>query len=1462
MEAYKSLAARIRSLYFLGTPHRGSEFTRTFQGLFKKLPIIQITENIANLDPTSRLLESLNNEFPQVARDVELRSFWETEPSFTLGKHQFVVPKHSACLNYTNEVSDGLNADHRGMCKYDRPTNPNFVKVRNALSSTVERIVQQHSLQNQAVNAATLQLLRDYLGIHEPPEDDLADHEESCLSNDTCSWFTSSKSYRVWRDDDDPEAKMNAETRDMMLIEAQPGAGKSVLASQVISNLQSLDCECSYYFFDSQDRQKSRLSCLLRSLAFQMALISPSIRRSLLELQQSNTMLQMEDDRYVWRKLFIGCIFQHPFDRQHYWVIDGLDECQGASTLLQMFFRMETRINLKVFMTARPVVGIHDEIAAHTNKITHVHLSKIDTLSSIRAYVEARTRNLRLRKEEDRNDLVNSILDNAEGSFLWVKLVLENMSKATGPKEIMEAVKSSPKGMDRLYADTVSELDAEIPEEQKPVLKSVLDWTLCTNPPLTVEELEAAVKLDTGSEIFADKMCDLLRNLIAIDHGNKVRPIHQTARAFLLKPGLASGFVVSSTNAHQRIANVLVRNLQKGLRTLRSTSQIQHWLQRKAGVDYYALQYFSDHIRRAPTNDHTLFLESEQLLTSYGSSWVACIASTGSLSALIRTSQNLRHWLQARVKHTPPLGELARKTARLQQWTVDLVRLVAKFGRHLLESPGAIYTLVPPFLPKESVLSVPKPRPRDIQVIGLNNERWDDRLCSIFYQESICTAVASGYHNFAVGMKTGSVHLYDNNTMQLRKTVHHGAVVKLLKFNETGSMLLSLGFRAAKMWTVPDGTQFWQIAIREPRLAVEFIEDGRTLLSISSQHKLIKQDALTGVTLEVIERRSSLLPDGAEQSRLFRRELQHAEFSAEAEMLATMERERPIKLTDIEDRYDIGVVELEMSEDDDHETSEQPIVGMTFCANIDIALLAVVYRDGILAIFDRDLHLIEKRGDTKGATILAGSPDGQVLAAANVEGVITLYDFEQLTPLHTLHTSSYEHIRSIVFSGDGHRIVDIRDRQANIWAPAALLSRVRDDSDSLSESTLAPTVATSISNGMKDELVDITSAIPLPKSEQIFCGYEDGRVAVHSTRDAGLQKLLHQDSSKQWISKLVWKAEGRILAFLSGTSNVTVSLLAPDLSVEKVLLRKVFLHPVTQLLIQVATDYLRLFVVTTKTISLWSTEGTGAGLHSLTEKSDLSFETEGLWLEDGRDSSSSDEYLTLVESKRIRRYSWSDLQEVDFPNTISFHQRAGDSEDGTGQTEPEIVTTFDRATSLSMGGRPILFLRSVSSRNTMANSSSSSTSIKSSGRKRWILDPSTSTTTPVLNGLTDSSPVTAGSLRASLLPVSHLIEHIIGFRNDGKQLIFLNKALWVCSYDLVPLKSNNFRRPSTDRGVIEYTRHLFIPDDWISSNYSNANRQLLFMLGGVRQDCLIFVKTHEVAVIRQPFLYAEKMQVA
>ncbi len=51
-----------------------------------------------------------------------------------------VVDKVSATLGYPNERTALLNADHRGVCKFDRTSDPNYKTLRNAFSTTIDSI--------------------------------------------------------------------------------------------------------------------------------------------------------------------------------------------------------------------------------------------------------------------------------------------------------------------------------------------------------------------------------------------------------------------------------------------------------------------------------------------------------------------------------------------------------------------------------------------------------------------------------------------------------------------------------------------------------------------------------------------------------------------------------------------------------------------------------------------------------------------------------------------------------------------------------------------------------------------------------------------------------------------------------------------------------------------------------------------------------------------------------------------------------------------------------------------------------------------------------------------------------------------------------------------------------------------------------------------------------------------------
>lgn len=131
----KPLADRVHALYFLGTSHRGSDSARLLKN------ILQITSSsrayVNDIVRGSSALQSINDEFRHYSASVELWSFYETQKLRTGGFSSLIVDSESATLGYREEKHIPMNADHRSICKFDTPSDPNYVLIRNALVSTI-----------------------------------------------------------------------------------------------------------------------------------------------------------------------------------------------------------------------------------------------------------------------------------------------------------------------------------------------------------------------------------------------------------------------------------------------------------------------------------------------------------------------------------------------------------------------------------------------------------------------------------------------------------------------------------------------------------------------------------------------------------------------------------------------------------------------------------------------------------------------------------------------------------------------------------------------------------------------------------------------------------------------------------------------------------------------------------------------------------------------------------------------------------------------------------------------------------------------------------------------------------------------------------------------------------------------------------------------------------------------------
>ncbi|KAF4969328.1 hypothetical protein FSARC_3402 [Fusarium sarcochroum] len=134
-----------KGIVFLGTPHSGSK-SATWGLLATNLAKFALQGSnqrvLRGLTPNSELLEALSEQFRQLLDEgaFSVHSFYETQAMSTLyGIEDVVVPYHSATLgDVKRETIMGINADHRGICKFGSGNDHGYKAVIGAIMDYLE----------------------------------------------------------------------------------------------------------------------------------------------------------------------------------------------------------------------------------------------------------------------------------------------------------------------------------------------------------------------------------------------------------------------------------------------------------------------------------------------------------------------------------------------------------------------------------------------------------------------------------------------------------------------------------------------------------------------------------------------------------------------------------------------------------------------------------------------------------------------------------------------------------------------------------------------------------------------------------------------------------------------------------------------------------------------------------------------------------------------------------------------------------------------------------------------------------------------------------------------------------------------------------------------------------------------------------------------------------------------------
>lgn len=289
-----TFAERIRCVFFLATPHRGSDYAAMLNNILKISGFLSSRKYLADLTTGSTSIELINEDFRKYADDLHIFSFFETLRMSLGVTSGLIVEKESAVLgsDFRTETVQYINANHRDVCKFEGVDDPNYHTVRDSLSAAMDTLLRRPpSGENVMDRTKQLATLQSYLGVKERAEDSHRKVEGSC------QWIEHREDFQHWLSGGDTNPAFYVMT-------AQPGAGKTVLAAHVVSQLKELSLSCAHHFVQSGNDQEQSLAGLLRSIAYQMASANAVFRDALLRLHEDGSTFAMDDARTLWVKIF------------------------------------------------------------------------------------------------------------------------------------------------------------------------------------------------------------------------------------------------------------------------------------------------------------------------------------------------------------------------------------------------------------------------------------------------------------------------------------------------------------------------------------------------------------------------------------------------------------------------------------------------------------------------------------------------------------------------------------------------------------------------------------------------------------------------------------------------------------------------------------------------------------------------------------------------------------------------------------------------------------------------------------------------------------------------------------------------------------------------------------------------------------------------------------------------------
>ena len=561
----------------------------------------------------------------------------------------------------------------------------NAVRQDSNIYNTLEIKSRLEELVNIAKNQekALLQDKKDekcvkHLRLTDPRDDKIRiEQTKGGLLQDSYRWILDNTDFRQWR---------NVQQSRLLWIKGDPGKGKTMLLCGIIDELKKpafSTCLLSFFFCQATDDRINSATAVLRGLIYLLVEEQPSLI-SHVRKKYDHAGRTLFEDRNAWvalSEVFIN-ILQDPSLKNTYLIIDALDECvTGLSQLVSLIIQSSSLSpSIKWIVSSRNWPEGEEQLETARQKVRlSLELNAESVSVAVNNYVEHKVVHLAQRKKYD-DKTQNAVRDylslNANGTFLWVALVCENLEKIKR-WNALAMLKRFPPGLVPLYQRMMQQVCSS---EYADLVKQVIAVIAIVREPITLKELPSFLEIPENIEDdleFLSEIIGLCGSFLTL-RGSTVYFVHQSAKDFVLQQAPTQIFSSGEAEVHYKIffrsLGALSRTLYRDMYNLRTPGfpidQVQRPNPDPLAAVRYSCVYWVEHLREW---DHSNTAKDRNDLGNGGAVdkflrqkylyWLEALSLLGGMSEGVLSINKLGSILQVRYRLLIPsysLGDILK----------------------------------------------------------------------------------------------------------------------------------------------------------------------------------------------------------------------------------------------------------------------------------------------------------------------------------------------------------------------------------------------------------------------------------------------------------------------------------------------------------------------------------------------------------------------------------------------------------------------------------------------------------------------------------------------------------------------------------------------------------------------------------------------------------------------------------